>query len=328
MQKLVILIILLSMISTPSILAQSDITPLSLTLTLYSDGTTNVDYYVNSDPTKERVETNLFGENIENLVVRDEDGNPLETHILNETVRIDSIGATELHFTYQTDSLTQENKLIWLANITSPVNVTFILPKNANFLDISEIPLDIGVIGESQYLQFASGYQYVYYIIGLPSVVQEANTSIAKASEYITKKDAEGYMLAGAIELLIEADTHFHTEEYLEAKNSADEALLIATDIIEYANAAESALQSAEESINEAKSQQRTIGLENAESSYEEAIGLYEGGLYRNAEIVAIRATEEAHLAEKTSQNSIVYLVAGGLIVLITVWLYRKRSSF
>ncbi len=327
MQKHVILIILLSLVSAPIVKAQIGTSPISLALTIYSDGTTKVEYYVTSDPTKVRVDVDLFGKNIDNLVIRDEDGNPLAAHILNDTVRVDSIGATELHITYQTDSLTQENKFIWMANITSPVNVTFILPKNANFLDISEIPINIGTIEESQFLQFAPGSQYVYYILGLPSVVKEANASLTKASKYITQKDAEGYILAGAIELLVEADVLFEAEEYLEAKNSADEALLIATDIIEYANAAESAILSAEGSINEARAQQRTIGLENAEASYEDAISFYESGLYRDAEITAMQAAEEAHSAEKLEQNNIIYMVTGGLIVLITIWIYQKRKS-
>lgn len=324
-QKLVLFIIIMSTLAIPVVIAQNDITPISLTLTIYSDGTTIVDYSASSNPAKVRVTTELFGSNITSLIVRDEEGNPLQVYLLNETIQIDSIGAIELHFTYQTDTLTHEDDFIWVANVTSPVNVTFILPKNANFFDSSEVPQGIGQIGDSPYLSFGPGVQYVYYILGLPSVIQEANSSIAKASNFVYAKADEGYILPGAVELLIQANAFFDSGEYLEAKNSADEALIIASDIIEFADDADFAIHSAESSINEAIAQGRTIGLDAAEATLSEAVGLYDGGLYRNAEIVALQAAEEATDAEKPEQNNQIYLGASIAVITIVLWLGRKR---
>ena len=327
-QRLILLLILLSTMSLPIVKSQSETTPVSLTLTIYSDGTTKVDYYTHSDPTKVRIETELFGDQINSLVVRDEEGNPLQSYILNDTVQVDSIGALELHFSYLTPSLTVETDFIWVTNITSPVNVTFILPKNANFLDLSEIPTEIGYIGQSQYLQFPPGSQFVYYILGLPSVIQEANTSITRASEYIIEKQAQGYILTGAIELLVSATSLYDSEEYLEAKNSADEALLIASDIVEFAEAAELAINSAESSILEARSQGRTIGLETAESTLEDAQSLYIDGLYRNAEIIALQSAEEAGAAETPEQNNLIFIGVGAVVVLGALWFMRDKLGF
>lgn len=327
-QRLILLIILLVSAFLPVIKAQSEVTPINLILTIYSDGTTKIDYYAQSDPTKVRVETELIGEQIENLVVRDEEGNPLQSYINNNSVLVDSIGAFDLHFSYLTSSLTNEDDFIWIANVTSPVNVTFILPKNANFLDLSEIPLEIGYLGESQYLLFPPGTQYVYYILGLPSVIQEASSSISRASEYIVEKQNEGYILTGAVELLVIADTLYDSEEYLEAKNNADEALLIASDIVEFAEAAEFALEAAESSILEARSQGRLTGLEDAESSLEEAQSLYLDGLYRNSEITAIQAAQEASDAEKPEENNQIFIALGVLVLLIALWAVRGKLGF
>ena len=327
-QRLILLIVLLSTMSLPLVKSQPEITPVSLTLTLYSDGSTKVDYYAHSDPTKVRVETVLFGDQINSLVVRNEDGNPLQAYLENSTVQVDSIGALELHFSYLTPSLTVENDFIWLSNVTSPVNVTFILPKNANFLDLSEIPTEIGYIGQSQYLKFSPGNQYVYYILGLPSVIQEANSSIARASEYILEKQAQGYILTGAIEMVVNANSFYDSEEYLEAKNTADEALLIASDIVEFADEAEFAIHSAESSIIEARSQGRTTGLDAAESTLEEAQSLYLDGLYRNAEIKALQAAEEAGLAVLPEQNNLIFIGIGSVVVLGILWVLRGKLGF
>lgn len=327
-QKLVLFIIIMSMLTTPAVHAQNDVTPISLTLTIYSDGTTKVDYAASSNPAKVRVSTELFGTNITNLIVRDEEGNPLQTYQLNETIQIDSIGAIELHFTYQTNTLTHEDDFIWVTNVTSPVNVTFILPRNANFFDSSEIPRDIRKIGDSPYISFGPGVQYVYYILGLPSVIQEANSSIAKATSFVDSKADAGYILTGAFELLIQANAFFDSGEYLEAKNSADEALIIASDIIEFADDADFAIQSAQASINEAISQGRTIELDTAEATLGEAVHLYDNGLYRDAEIVALQAAEEAADAEKPDQNNLIYLIPGVVVLTIALWFGRRRLGF
>jgi len=324
-KRLILLIILLISVFLPIVIAQTEVTPISLSLTIYSDGTTKVDYHSHSDPTKVRVETKLYGDQIESLVVRNEDGNPLQSYITNNSVLVDSIGAIELHFSYLTPSLTQENDFIWLSNVTSPVNVTIILPKNANFLDLSEIPLEIGTLGESQYLLFPPGTQYVYYILGLPSLIQEADTSIARASEYVLEKQARGYILTGAIELIVTANTLYDSEEYLEAKNSADEALLVAADIVEFADAAVFAIEAAESSILEARSLGRITGLDAAESTLEEAQTLYLDGLYRNAEIIALQAAEEASNAEKPEQNNQIFIVAGAVILVVFLLLNRNK---
>jgi hypothetical protein len=322
-QKLLIFLILLSIIFNSYASAQSEVTPKSLTLTLYTDGTTQVDYAIASDPTKVRVETPLIGENFENLIVRDENGNPLGVTMINNTAQVDSIGVLNLYFSYLTDSLTKEDNSVWVVNVTSPVNVTIVLPKNAQFLDMSEIPIEIGNMGESQYLKFNSGLHYVYYLLGLPSMIDEATSSIGKASDYITEKESLGYNLSGARELLIQANDLYQTQEFLEAKNNADDALIIATNIVEYADSAKFAILSAGSSITEAKSQARTNGLEEAESSLVMAQSLYDHGSYRNAEITALQAAKEASQTKKQENNDIFYIASALIILLLVVIGFR-----
>ena len=320
------MVMILLAVTQPLVQAQTDTTPISLTLTIYSNGITQVDYHVRSDPTKVRVQTPLFGDNLENLVVRDEDGNPLQASLINSTAKVDSIGALELHFSYQTEDFTSVDDSIWVVNITSPVNVTIILPENADFLDMNDIPIDIGNIGDSAYLVFPPGASFVYYMLGLPSLVNEADLSYAKAATYIAEKQQEGYILTSAVELLNDSQNYYDLGNYLDAKEAADDALLIAEDLVGFADDAMFAIETAEASISEALQQERTIGLEEAQSKLEVAQNQYNEGLYPNAEITALQAAEEASLAEKPQQDN--YLIIGIAVALLALVLWFKRSSF
>lgn len=325
-QRKIILVILLLIFATIPLAKAQDVTPISLTLTIYGNGITQVDYHLESDPTKVRVQNELFGETLNNVVARDDDGNPLQVTIVNSTVKVDSIGASELHFTYQTEDLTTVDDAVWVVNITSPVNVTIILPENANFLDMSDIPIEIGAMGDSDYFVFASGNSFVYYMLGLPSMINEANLSYAKAAVYIAEKELDGYILTGAVELLNASEEYMESGNYLDAKNAADDALIIANDLVGYADDALFAIESAQSSINEAIQQERTIGLEEAQSTLEDAQTEYAGGLYRNAEVTALQAAEEASYAEKPVQNS--YVLLGAVVIVLVLILWFKRSIF
>lgn len=323
---ILLLVMMLLAITQPLVQAQTDTIPISLTLTLYNNGVTQVDYHVRSDPTKVRVQTPLFGDNLENLVVRDEDGNPLQASLINSTFKVDSIGALELHFSYQTEDFTSVDDAIWVVNITSPVNVTIILPDNADNLDMNPIPFEAGTIGDSFYFVFPPGTCFVYYMLGLPSLVNEADLSYAKAATYVAEKQQAGYILTSAEELLNNSENYYESGNYLEAKEAADDALLIAGDLVGYADDALFAIESAEASINEAIQQERTIGLDEAQSILEEAQNQYENGLYPNAEITALEAAEEASQAETPQQSN--YLIIGVVAVFFGLILWFKRDSF
>ena len=60
----------------PTAYAQ-ETTPTSLAITVYSDGTSKTVYNLDADPTEVRVTVELFGPPYSNLVIRDEDENPL-----------------------------------------------------------------------------------------------------------------------------------------------------------------------------------------------------------------------------------------------------------
>jgi len=140
--RALLVMVLFFMFITPLACAQDDVTPTSLEVKVYPDGSTLVTYIVESDPTKVRVEVDLFSDNYNNLIIRDEDGIPLASSVIENGLEIDSIGALELVIVYTTSDLTTKDGPIWDLNLISPVSTMVILPEGAAIFDLGNIPTD------------------------------------------------------------------------------------------------------------------------------------------------------------------------------------------
>jgi len=305
--------------------SSAEYTPVDLSLSTFSDGTTKVEYQVECDPEKLRVNVALFGPPFINLVIYDEEGYPLGSSTDGHYVTVDSLGASELRFTYLTYNLTFFDGAIWSVNVTSPVETSIVLPKRAAFFDMSIIPINIGTIGEKQYFLFEPGGIAVYYILGLPRLDEEADSSIMKAESYISVKEAEGYILTGARELLSQAQELFDEGQYLEAKNNADDVLGIAVSIQENAYAALVEMQKAENAVDEAEAEGRTDGLIESRLNLNNSRDYYEEGKYQQAKISAQHAYEQAISAKESSEFSIPYIGILVLGVISAAGIYLKK---
>ncbi|MBD3172427.1 transcriptional regulator, partial [Candidatus Bathyarchaeota archaeon] len=139
-QKNILVLLIVFSLCFPVALAQEDVIPLSLEVKVYPDGSTLVKYIVESDPTKVRVDVDLFGETYNNLVIRNEDGLPLGFTRRGSGVTVDSIGALELRIVYTTSDLTSKDGPIWNISLTSPTSIVLILPEGAGLFGMSDIP--------------------------------------------------------------------------------------------------------------------------------------------------------------------------------------------
>jgi len=320
----VLVIFIFMLLMLPVKIVNAEYSPTSLTLTTFSDGTTKVEYDVESDPDRLRVDVELFGPPYINLVIYDEEGYPLGSSTDGDNVIVDSIGASELHFTYLTYNLTFCNGVIWSVNVTSPVETTIILPKGAAFFDMSSIPTNIGTVGDKQYFQFEPGEIFVYYILGLPRLDEEAENSIMKAESYISKKEADGYILTGARELLSQAQDLFDQGHFLEAKNNANDVLGIAVSIIENADAASIEMEKAQKAVMEAEVEGRTDGLSESKLDLNKSIEYFGDGKYRQAVATAQHAYELAISAKEPNEFSIPYVGIVVLVVISSIGIYLK----
>ncbi len=306
--------------------SSAEYTPAELSLTTFSDGTTKVEYQVYCDPDKLRVDVELFGPPFINLVIYDEEGYPLGSSTDGHCVTVDSLGASELRFTYLTYNLTFFNGAIWSVNVTSPVETSIVLPKRAAFFDMSAIPINLGTIGEKQYFQFEPGEIAVYYILGLPRLDEEAENSIIKAESYVAVKEAEGYILTGARELLSQAQDLFDEGQYLEAKNNADDVLGIAVSIQENANAALEEIEKAEKAVGEAEAEGRTSGLSESRLNINNSRDYFNDGKYQQAKIAAQHAYELAISAKEINEFSIPYISIIVFVAVLAVGIYLRRK--
>ena len=305
--------------------AQDETVPLGLSLTLYSDGNVKVTYRVESDPSKVRVDVDLFGSSYGNLVVRDENGNPLASTATASGITVDSLGATELTVSYYTSTLTVKDGPIWAFNITTPIQSTITLPLGAAIFDLSHIPLDIGTVGGIWYVEMPAGVLSIYYVIGLPNVQQEAQSAIQDAQTYIEGKEAQGYVFTGARTKLESAQSLYQQQNYVEAGTAAEEAEQLAASTVTAADDASTQIALATDAVQRARDGGRTNGLSEAEEMLESASQLYQAGSYSEADADALQATQLAFSSTAPS-NTLLYV---GVVVLAAAvsggYVYMKR---
>ena len=302
---------------TPVAYAQDDVIPTSLEVKVYPDGSALVTYVVESDPTKVRVEVDLFSDNFNNLIIRDEDGIPLASSVIDTGLEIDSIGASELVIVYTSSDFTTKDGPIWDLNLTSPVSTLVILPEGAAVFDLGTIPTDLGFIDGAQYIELPAGEIYASFILAMPNLSGEAQTAINDAENYLDSLEAQNYVLIDAKSELNHAIQLYESDQYIESKSMANQAVDTADEIVQCANSAAVEIALAGSTIIRAQEDGRTDGLAQAENTLSSAETYYNQGLYVEAETSAKQASQLALLADEPSGgNTMLYL---GIVIIVAV---------
>lgn len=300
-------------------------TPFSLELKIYSDGNVKVDYVIECEITSPRVDVSLFGSSYNNLVIRDEEGNPLDSSPIENGVKVDSLGAEKVTFTYLTNDLTDKDGPLWSLNITAPIDIGISIPLEATIIDLSDIPLDIGIKEDLQFLVLPPGYAYIYYIIGLPDLETEASDAIEKAIEYVAIKKSEGYILTNAEDEIKKAQNFLSEEKYSEAINTAEQVVEITDSITNSAVSASSQIDLAQAAITQAEEEGRINNLEDQENKLSIAKSLYAEGEYLEAEALAAQVYQQALNLKKPSNNLLFFASILILIVIVGAYLYFTK---
>ena len=207
---------------------------------------------------------------------------------------------------------------MWTLNITLPVESRIILPFGAAVVDLNQIPTNIGTVDERPFMDFESGELSLYYLIGLPSIVNESESSIEESSSYIDRKTSDGIVFSEASLLLQTAESAYQSENYALAKSIAEQALELAQLTVNDAEKAQQALTQAETAIESATTQGRTEGLDSATQSYDSGISSYEAGDYSTAETHAKTAVQLAQTSIEvipSEGNSLMYVGLGVILV-------------
>ncbi|NJE06140.1 winged helix-turn-helix transcriptional regulator [Thermococcus sp. M36] len=115
----------------------------SLTLTVYGDGYVGVTYEVLPEEYEAQIQLPLLAEHVENVVVEDADGNPLNFRVDGDILAVYTGSADVIRVSYYTPDLTSKEGIVWTLKLSTNESFTVILPDNAVVVDLSDIPLEI-----------------------------------------------------------------------------------------------------------------------------------------------------------------------------------------
>ena len=317
--KAILTLLILFLSSTSHAIGQESITPTSLKLTIYPDGSVLVEYCVNSDPSEVKVDIPLFCTNCNNLIIKDEENNPLDYSENPLGVTVDSIGASKITLIYYSHDITNKNGPLWDLNVSSPIETDIHLPKGSAIFDLSDLPLDMDIINDSQYVLLPPGEIYVSYLLSIPDLSEEAQTVIETTDNYLTSFEDQGYLLIEARNEYKKAQTLFLNSQYAEAKENALQAHITADETILVADTTLHEISLAQFAVDQAIALGNTDGISYAQDALTTANNYYNQGMYREAETSANQAYQLALIAESSerSENTLIY--AGGLILLAAI---------
>jgi len=310
------------------VLAVVDYTPKSLSLKVFADGVTGVEYRVSVNPTLARVNVTGVGYQIHNLAVKDQDGEILGSSLVDGLIVVNALGTRTVVIGYTTPGLTLKDGPVWALDVELPVESNILLPASATILSMRPMPLGIGIVGGVTTLTMPPGNVSIGYIIGVVGTKEHALAVINDAEETISEAVGMEVKVGDASSLLEGAWEAYLAENYIQAEELARDAKSEAEKILGSAIQASSAIDQADSAGQAAVKAGRTSGLTDVEVNLEQARALYTLGDYDGAAVLAGEALVSAEDSRRPF-NSGFFLWAiplGGVVVLLFLYL-RKREE-
>lgn len=317
-------------------------TPENLFLTVYSDGFVSVDYTLLVDPASPTQNITVFGEVLEDLLIVDKDGLPLDYTFIDSVINVDSLGADEAEVTYLTQDLTSKEGRYWTLTIDAPIATVIVLPEETTIISLNQVPETIETIDNRIELQMNTSLIEVTYVIGVVGTKEHAQIVLDKAQATINAITSLDINITAAETKLSEALGAFNFENYVEAETLGNEAMNLAIQTNQTATQAQSKIDEAKEAIANAQNEDRTSGLNEAQDLLDQANSAYETGNYMQALNLATQAVTKAEALlsgeDDPSQPQpeetnplLLYGVIGAILIISTIvfgfYLYRLRKK-
>lgn len=198
--------------------------PKVLDFTVYADGTTHVFYQTDVDARSPDFSLNVYGSNIENLVVQDENGTLLSSKMNANTITVATLGASAIKVDYDTPDLISKNGRTWTFHVNSPTDYSIMLPKNTVIVGMSASPLNMQIVDDQSLLSLPSGSSDIDYVFGVLGTSQTATLAIQKAQDFINTLNSTGVKTPLALAKLQEAQFAFNQGKYSDAESFANSA--------------------------------------------------------------------------------------------------------
>jgi len=225
-RRALILVVLLSMALVQVAYAQGEAEIDSLALTVYPDGSVAVSCGFKVNPEYPKVNLTAPGLSVEDLVVEDAEGNPLDYEVLDDFISVDTLGADYVKVSYVTQKLTSKTGDLWTLSLNTTIPATIVLPEKADIVSLNTVPDDIRALDGKTILVMPAGYVEVSYTVSITGTREYAQAAILSAEEAISKAEAERRTvgLQDAKVKLKEAEKAFTQGRYAEASRLAEEA--------------------------------------------------------------------------------------------------------
>ena len=319
----------LLLMTIPQISAETSFSSLvDLKVLTYSDGVVDVSMSYSIDPSQAKVYLQLLGTQFQTILVQDQDGLILdyETHGSNMTV--DTLGSTNVNVSYTTSSLTAKSGTLWTISFTSPITMSITLPQSSTIVSLSSLPLEIKTLQDKPLLLMLPGNITISYINDVYEPRTTASNALSNAQDYVNSIKEEGLQAPEADSLLVEAQNALENGDYTEAIKLAAQAERSVDSVKSDFLLSSNKIEEASHSINDAKTAQRTSGLDEAESLLLEASNDHENGEYNNAYSKALEAEVLAEKATKPPDNLPMYLgILVIVVILITMVYIRSKKN-
>ena len=228
---------MLTLTSHPSF--SEETTPETLLLTVYPDGFVFVDYKLQVDPKFPTQNITVFGQVLEDLLIVDNDGLPLDYSIGNYTISVYSLGTDKIKLTYLTQDLTSKEGRYWTLTIVTPINTRIILPVETTIISLNQVPEMIETSENRVELLMNASLIEVTYVIGVVGTEEHAQIVLSEAETTIMELKNLGINITEAEAKLQEANVAFNLGNYVEAETFGYEAINLATQAIAKAEEAE-----------------------------------------------------------------------------------------
>jgi len=304
-----------------------DYTPSTLILEVFSDGSVNVEYVVEPEPTLPRVNVTLPGEPYQDLLVVDPDGLILDWDPIDGGVEVDSFAASEITIAYSTQSLTNKTGSIWAISVSSQVNTIITLPRDAVLVGISPTPSGITIVDGKASVTMLPGTSSVSYIIGTTGTREHALVLLNNAEETVNEVKGKGIVVDVAEETLGRARDAYTDGLYSQSEQLSQQVVEAARETEAAADEAANAIEKAEGLIETKVEQVKEEALTQANQLIDEAIDAYESGEYEVSLTKAGQAYEAALNAEPEPGGNQTLIIMGGAVVIVLVAGYIYLSS-
>ena len=282
-----------------------------MVLDVYSDGSVNVEYVVEPEPTLARVNVTLPGEPYLDVLVVDPDGVIMDWDPVDGGIEVDSFGVGEITISYTSQSLTDKTGSTWAVSVSSQVNAVITLPRDAVLVGISPTPSGITIVDGKATLTMPPGGSSVSYIMGATGTREHALVLLNNAEETVNDARLKGVVVDAAEDILDGARAAYADGLYSRSEQLSLQAVEAARAAEEAADEAVNAIGEAEELVETKSGQVGEEALAQANQLLDEAMEAYEGGDYGAALTKAEQAYTEALNAEPETGGTQTLFIYG-----------------